>query len=189
MSDNPQNHAKKERLLGLLRDQAVLKGDFTLASGAKSSFYLDTRLVTLSSEGINLISELIFERIKPLLGELQGVAGPTMGADPLVTGVSMYSFVMGSPLKAGYVRKAVKDHGCGRQVEGPIKPGEHVLVLEDVITSGRSSLQAIDALRKAGMVVNHLLCLVLREDSGKDFLEEEAKLKVDYLFRAVELLD
>jgi orotate phosphoribosyltransferase len=181
-----QNH--KNRLAQLLIEKSIFKGDFVLASGQKSNYYLDTRLTTLSAEGVTLISYLIWAIIQPVRAEIQGVAGPSIGADPIVSGVSQLSYLAGHPLKAGYIRKENKGYGRGRLIEGPIERGENVIVLEDVITTGTSSLKAVNALRDHGCNVEHLICLVLREEIGKNLLEKEGGLKVHSLFNAQELL-
>lgn len=179
---------QRERLVDLLREKSIFRGEFVLASGQKSNYYLDTRLTTLSAEGISLISYLIWAIIQPVIGEIQGVAGPSIGADPIVSGVSHLSYLAGHPLKAGYIRKENKVHGRGRLIEGPIERGENVIVLEDVITTGTSSLKAVNALREHGCNVEHLISLVLREEIGKNLLEREGGLKVHSLFTAQELL-
>ncbi|MFN5540621.1 MAG: orotate phosphoribosyltransferase [Candidatus Melainabacteria bacterium] len=179
----------REELKRLLKKQSVFLGDFVLASGQKSNYYLDTRLTTLSAEGIAVISHLIWSIIQPILNEIDGIAGPSSGADPIVSGVSQLSYFAGHPLKAGYVRKESKGYGRARLVEGPIESGNSILALEDVITTGTSSLRAVQALRSHGCKVDHLICLVLREDSGAELLEQEGKLKVHSIFKASELID
>ncbi|MDX1919738.1 MAG: orotate phosphoribosyltransferase [Candidatus Caenarcaniphilales bacterium] len=178
----------KARLAELLQENSLFKGNFVLASGQQSNYYLDARLTTLTGEGVTLASFLIWSMIQPVLNQIQGVAGPSIGADPIVSGVSMLSFLAGHPLKAGYIRKESKAHGRNKLVEGPLQRNENVIVLEDVVTTGVSSLKAVNSLRENGCIVNHLICLVLREEVGKALLEKEGNLQVHYLFTADELL-
>lgn len=178
----------KSKLLTILKAQSVFKGDYILSSGKKSDYYLDARLTTLSAEGLTLISYLVWNIMSPLLPQIQGIAGPSIGADPIVSGICQFSFLAGHPLKAGLIRKEQKVHGRGRLVEGPLIKGEKVIILEDVITTGSSSLMAINSVREHGCEINDLICLILREKSGKELIEREANLKVHYIFEAAELL-
>lgn len=180
--------AVKERLANILKQQSIFRGNFVLASGQKSEYYLDTRLTTLSAEGAALTSYLIWAMIQPVIQDVQGVAGPSVGADPIVSGVCQFSYFVGNPIKGGYVRKENKVHGRGRLIEGPLEKNDNIIVLEDVITTGTSSLQAVNALREHGCNVEHLICLVLREERGKELLEVQGNLKVHCLFQASELL-
>jgi orotate phosphoribosyltransferase len=185
---NTAINAYRSRLTQILKEKSVFTGDFVLASGQKSNFYLDTRLSTLSSEGLTLVSYLIWAMIQPIMGELQGVAGPSIGADPIVAGVCQLSHLSGNPLKAGLIRKESKGHGRTRLIEGPIERGDHIIVLEDVVTTGSSSLKAVNALKDHGCVVEHLICLVLRDEVGKNVLESEGNLTVHPIFSASDLL-
>ncbi len=179
----------RAKLAEIFKQKSIFKGEFVLASGQRSNYYLDTRLTTLSAEGISIISYLIWALIQPIIDEVHGVAGPSIGADPIVTGVCQLSYLAGKPLKAGYIRKETKIHGRGRLIEGPIERGENIIVLEDVITTGTSSLKAVNALKEHGCNVEHLICLILREEIGKNLLENEGKLTVHSLFHSNELLD
>lgn len=179
----------RAKLAEILKQKSIFKGEFVLASGQRSNYYLDTRLTTMSAEGISIISYLIWALMQPIIGEVHGVAGPSIGADPIVSGVSQLSYLAGKPLKAGYIRKENKNHGRGRLIEGPIERGENIIVLEDVITTGASSLKAVNALKEHGCNIEHLICLVLREEVGKNLLESEGKLKVHSLFHSHDLLD
>ncbi|HEY9886676.1 MAG TPA: orotate phosphoribosyltransferase [Vampirovibrionales bacterium] len=180
----------KQKLKKYIQDNCIFYGDFTLASGKKSNFYLDMRLLTLSSQGVTLCSTLLLQKIQNLKNEnISAVAGPTMGADPIVSGVSQLSYMLGEPLNSAYIRKESKGHGRQKLVEGPVKEGEEVVVLEDVITTGKSSLKAVNAIREFGCKTEHLICLVLRDKEIVENLEKEANLKVHYLFEVSELLD
>jgi orotate phosphoribosyltransferase len=178
----------KNKLKEILREESLFEGDFLLASGKRSNYYLDTRLTSLSPKGLYLISVLIWDIISKKDTQIHGVAGPSIGADPIISGVSFFSQIMGNPLKAGLIRKENKAHGTAKLVEGPIKRGENVVLLEDVVTSGGSSLKALYALREHGCKVDELICLVLRDENGKALLENEGGIKVTALFTAEELL-
>jgi orotate phosphoribosyltransferase len=179
----------KNRLMDLLCQDSLFEGNYVLASGQKSNFYLDARLTTLSGEGVTIASYLLLSMIRPVIDQIQGVAGPSIGADPLVSGVCQLAHLGGHSLKSGYIRKEAKAHGRNKLVEGPLKRTDKVIVLEDVVTTGASSLKAVNSLKEAGCEVGDLICLVLRDESGKTMLEQESKLKVHYLFTAQELLD
>jgi orotate phosphoribosyltransferase len=179
----------RTKLAQILKEKSVFVGDFVLASGQRSNYYLDTRLTTLSPDGISIVSYLIWALIQPIINEIHGVAGPSIGADPIVTGVCQLSYLAGHPIKAGYIRKESKNYGRTRLIEGPIERGENIIVLEDVITTGTSSLKAVNALKEHGCNVDHLICLVLREELGKNLLEREVGLTVHSIFHSNDLLN
>ncbi len=165
---NPPN---KDRLLALLAGSAYRHGDFTLASGKKSRHYVNCKPVSLSGEGLALISIYLLEHVEP--GALS-VAGLTLGADPLVSGVSMAAFQAGHNLDALIVRKEPKGHGTGAWLEGPLPPpGTLITVLEDVVTTGGSCLKAIQQLRNVGYLVQRVVAIVDREEGAKQALETE----------------
>ncbi len=132
-------------LFDLLLNLSFQFGEFTLASGQKSSYYVDGRMTTLSAEGARLIGEILYEAIAPL--NIDAVGGMTLGADPIVSAISLTSALKGSPIPGFLIRKEAKGHGTGRQVEGHLKPGQRVVLVEDVITTGGSFLKAIDAVK------------------------------------------
>ena len=141
----------KESLIELIRQQGLEFGDFTLASGKKASYYLDCRKVTLDSRGARLIAEGILE----LLGEAMpnAVGGMAIGADPITAAVITLAGLREIDLKGFIVRKEAKQHGKGRAVEGPVTPGDRVVIVEDVVTTGGSSLRAIDQVEQFGLRV------------------------------------
>jgi len=177
----------REALKSLLQEKSVLRGDFTLASGQKSSYYLDTRLSTLDPAGGTLLSYLLLAKYKDKWNEFEAIAGPALGATAMVTNLCQLSYLYGAPRQSVYVRKESKKHGTSKSIEGNLKRGDRVLILEDVVTSGGSSLQAVKVLREYGAEVNDLCCLVAREQAGIESLKEH-HLNVSYIFEAVELL-
>jgi orotate phosphoribosyltransferase len=142
----------RARLIELFRTHALKFGDFTLASGQKSTYYLDARLITLHAEGLRLIAQGVLERLEGI--DFAAVGGMSIGADPIVGGVLTVAAERGRPLVGFLVRKQAKEHGTRRSVEGPVQPGSSVVIVEDVITTGGSALDAIDR------VVTELGCRV-----------------------------
>lgn len=141
----------RQRLIELFRQHALRFGDFTLASGRKSTYYLDGRLITLHAEGLKLIAEGILDSLAEF--DFAAVGGMSIGADPIVGGVLTVAAQRGRPLLGFLVRKEAKEHGTKRMVEGPVQPGSKVVIVDDVITTGGSSLQAIDRALEIGCQV------------------------------------
>jgi orotate phosphoribosyltransferase len=164
MHDN-DFRAKKDRLLGLLKSEALKKGKFILSSGKESSFYLDGRIVTMLPEGAYLTASVILGMIRG--AGVTALGGPTLGADPIVGAVAAVSFQSGEPLKTFIVRKAAKGHGTQRQVEGPpLRKGERVVLVDDVATSGGSLVEAKQALDALGIVVDRAIVIVDRNEGA-----------------------
>lgn len=138
-----------DRLISLLAERSVRRGTFTLASGKQSSVYVDARLTTMSPEGLATIGPLALEQIRAAGLDPDAVGGLTLGADPVAYAIAYASALAGSPLRAFTVRKEAKIHGTGKLIEGPFTPGDRVVIIEDVITTGGSALRAIDAVRAA----------------------------------------
>ena len=161
--------SKHEQLKQLVKRDAVRFGKFILASGKESDFYADLRKVTLNAQGATLIGEIIAEMIKD--HDVQAVGGMTMGADPIATASSVACYRAGREVHAFIVRKEVKDHGTGRLVEGPVKEGDRVVVVEDVITTGGSTLKAIERIEAAGLVVDCVIAVLDRQEGGKETIE------------------
>jgi orotate phosphoribosyltransferase len=159
-------------LVELLAERSVKRGQFTLASGKQSEYYIDARLTTMSPEGLSLIGPLALSALRESGWSVDAVGGLTLGADPISYAVSYASAGSARPVRAFTVRKEAKSHGTGRQIEGPFKPGDRVAVIEDVITTGGSALRAIEAVRAAQGTVVGVLALVDRGEGGRRAIEE-----------------
>lgn len=150
--------------MALVRDKALKFGDFTLASGKKAKYYLDGKQVTLDAMGSRLVGEGILDL---LAGELpQAVGGMSIGADPITAAVVTMAGVRGLPLSGFMVRKEPKGHGTERYLEGPVKPGDRVAIVEDVVTTGGSSLAAIERCEQFGLVVTRVIAIIDRLEGG-----------------------
>jgi len=188
----------KAALLDLIATHSFKLGDFVLASGARSDYYIDCRITTLHAEGGRLSGLVLYELIREFIPQAEAVGGLTMGADPLVSNIASASawaaadyreiLEMSSALEIededpgpepalihGFlVRKTEKTHGTGRKIEGFLKPGAQVVIVDDVCTTGGSTITAIEAAREAGMIVAGVLCLVDREQGGRAKIEAAA---------------
>lgn len=175
--------ASRERLLALLTERSFKKQKVVLSSGRESDFYVDCKKTALLAEGHYLIGHLFFEQIRALAPEAVGVGGLTMGADPLASAVSLVSHQQGRPLDAFYVRKEPKGHGTGQWIEGlgAFGPGAKVAIVEDVITTGASTIRAIERARAEGLEPVGVFALVDREEGGKAEVEKTG-VKVNALF-------
>jgi orotate phosphoribosyltransferase len=173
----------RKRLLALMATLSYEQREVTLASGAKSNFYIDCKQTVLTAEGHFLVGSLMGRLLAEKAPDVEAIGGVTMGADPLASAVSTLSFISGRPLPAFYVRKEPKGHGTGQWLEGTksLRPGMRVAILEDVVTTGGSALKAIARVREHGLVVSVILGLVDREEGGREVLEKEAPLHT--LFR------
>ncbi len=176
----------RDRLGKLIAEKCVLKGDFLLASGQRSSVFFDCKRVTLDPEGIHLIADLILDLIHELARRdgrpIDAIGGPTIGADPIVghvAGLSWERATQGSgirslpalrPLRGFLVRKESKDHGTRRAIENDIPSGSRVIIIEDVVTTGRSTLDAIGRAEEAGLEVAAVVSVVDREQGGAETL-------------------
>ncbi|CAK6694350.1 orotate phosphoribosyltransferase [Synechococcus sp. CBW1107] len=157
---------RRQVLLELLATRAYRHGQFTLASGRSSDHYVNCKPVSLSGYGLALLAMAMLEQVEE---EAAAVAGLTLGADPLVSGVAMAAAQAGLPLDALIVRKQAKGHGTGAWLEGPLPAaGSRITVLEDVVTTGGSSLKAVEQLRQAGYVVERVVTIVDRQEGGLD---------------------
>jgi orotate phosphoribosyltransferase len=159
-------------LVKLLAERSAKLGDFTLASGKRSNFYIDARLTTMSPEGLSIIGTLGLSAIADARWEVDAVGGLTLGADPVSYAISYASAFTAHPLRAFTVRKEAKTHGTAKLIEGPLYDGDRVLVVEDVITTGGSALRAIAAVRNARMHVVGVLGLIDREEGGRAEIEK-----------------
>jgi orotate phosphoribosyltransferase len=170
-------------LLNLIATLSFRLGDFTLASGQKSDYYIDCRTTTLHAEGGRLSGLVLYDLIRQHIPQAEAVGGLTMGADPLVSNTASasawHALQQGQNpadpatnlLQGFLVRKAEKTHGTGRKIEGFLKKGANVVIVDDVCTTGGSTITAIEAAREAGMNVIGILCLVDREQGGRATIE------------------
>jgi len=176
----------KEKLFKLLNKVALKRGDFVLSSGKKSNYYLDGRVITLTPEGAYLVANIILDMIKGQV--LDAIGGPTLGADPIVGALAALSYVNQQPIKTFIVRKQAKEHGMSRQVEGPeLKAGDHVILVDDVATSGKAILEAKQALDKIGVIVTQAIVIVDREEGAVESLAKVG-LKLQSIFSRTDLL-
>lgn len=159
------------KLKELLTERSVKRGKFILASGKASSIYIDARLTTMSPEGMVLIGKLGLETIALNQWKCDSIGGLTLGADPVAYAISHTSASLPKPLRAFTVRKEAKMHGTGRLIEGPFRNGDQVVVVEDVITTGNSALQAIAAIQKEGGTIAGILAVVDREEGGRKAIQ------------------
>jgi orotate phosphoribosyltransferase len=154
----------RQILLDLLCTKAYKEGDFTLSSGQKSSYYINGKLVTLDPIGAIALGRLLLHELAPATA---AVAGLTLGADPMVSAISMMSAYGDAPIPGLIIRKEAKGHGTQVYIEGPLPPvGSTIAVIEDVVTTGQSALQAVTRLQEAGYSVTQVLALVDREQGG-----------------------
>jgi orotate phosphoribosyltransferase len=178
----------RNTLIRLLSQRSVRRGRFTLTSGRESTHYVDARLTTMSPEGLAVIGPLALETIRARQWPVDAVGGLTLGADPIAYAIALAS-VMSPPLvRAFTVRKEAKQHGTGRLIEGPMREGDRVVVIEDVITTGGSALRAAEAVQRAGGMVSGVLALVDREEGGRGVLEAQG-FDIVCLATLAELLD
>lgn len=161
----------KQRLAQILVERSYREGDFTLASGRKSDYYFDCRVTALHPEGSWLIGVLFNDLLKDL--PIKGVGGLTLGADPLISAVSVISHEKGRPLAGLIVRKEAKGHGTGQYVEGMgnFQPGDKVAMLEDVVTTGGSLLKACERVKAAGLEIVAVACVLDRGEGGREAIE------------------
>jgi orotate phosphoribosyltransferase len=160
----------RDKLRELLREHSLMFGDFTLASGRKSSFYFDSKKTTLLAEGAYLTAVEVLGILARNGIEADAIGGLTLGADPIVCPVAALSHLAGRPIRAFIVRKESKEHGTGRRIEGRLEPGSRVVVVDDVVTTAGSTLQAIEAVEREGHRVVAVICIVDREEGGTEKL-------------------
>lgn len=177
-----------ERLVSMLAARSARRGEFTLASGARSTLYVDVRMTSMSPDGLALIGPLALSDIERADWCPDSVGGLTLGADPISYAIAYASAAAGrDPLvRAFTVRKEAKAHGTGKRIEGPFRAGDRVVVIEDVITTGGSALKAVDAIADAGGEIAGVLAVVDREEGGRERIEERG-YPVIALARAAEL--
>src|SRR5579864_4978310 len=154
------------QLLDLIVANSFRLGDFTLSSGIKSDYYIDCRTTTLHAQGAELTGRIFFDLFRQQGWHPQAVGGLTMGADPIVTAVAVISAQKHAPIHGFLVRKAEKVHGMGQRIEGFQEKGASVVIVDDVCTTGGSTIQAIQAAREFGFKIIAATCLVEREEAG-----------------------
>jgi orotate phosphoribosyltransferase len=195
ISTHGDSLSHKQQLLALLARISFRLGQFTLSSGGTSDYYIDCRTTTLHAEGGRLTGHAVLELLEERGIEADAVGGLTMGADPIVCNVATASAWRaiqkpGSPLIQGFlVRKSEKAHGTGRRIEGFCREGARVVIVDDVCTTGASTINAIEAARDAGMVVAAVVCLVERQEAGGRPAVEAAAAGVPFfaLFTAIDV--
>jgi orotate phosphoribosyltransferase len=184
----------KTHLLQILKKNSVFYGDFTLSSGGKSPYYIDCRLTTLNPEGACLVGDLLYDIIQAEAAKrnirIDSIGGLTLGADPVALSVGMASFRRSpaSFLQVFTVRKTPKGHGQTKLIEGNFKEGDHVVVVDDVVTRGDSTLKAVEAVRAAGGIVEFAVVLVDRQEGGRQNIEGQGT-PLFALFTKSELID
>ncbi|EDP75808.1 orotate phosphoribosyltransferase [Hydrogenivirga sp. 128-5-R1-1] len=179
---------ERERLKELIKGRSLRVADepvFKLSSGKLSRYYIDLKQITFDPEGAYIVGKLMYELVREFNPD--GVGGLTLGADPIAYSVSFVSYMDGNPIKPFVVRKEPKGHGMGRQIEGLLKEGSRVAVVEDVVTTAGSSLKAVKACREAGFEVIGVFTIVDREEGGRENVEKEG-LALYSLFKLSELL-
>lgn len=154
----------RKKLIGLFHERALKFGDFTLASGKKSTYYLDGKQISLHSTGLRLVSLGLLELLHDV--QFSAIGGMTIGADPIVGGVLVAAAESGRSLDGFLVRKEAKGHGTQKYVEGPVVPGSKVVVIDDVVTTGGSAIQAVDRIVEFGCEVVCVVGIVDRKEGG-----------------------
>ena len=183
----------EQELRKLLTEKSVCRGNFTLASGAQSDFYVDAKLTTLDPRGASLVGQVTWKLIKDTAAELgvriDAVGGLTMGADPIALsiGIAAYADDPHTRLQTFTVRKTAKTHGRHKLIEGNFSKGDSVVVIDDVITTGGSTLQAVEAIENEGGRVAFALALVDRQEGGREAIEQRGH-KVVALFTRADLI-
>jgi orotate phosphoribosyltransferase len=156
----------REELLRMLAEKSFRLGDFKLSSGGTSDYYIDCRLTTLNAQGALLTGETVLQEIHRRDWQADAIGGLTMGADPIVVATSVISAQLGKAVNGFLVRKAEKTHGTGQRIEGFREKPARVVIVDDVCTTGASTIQAIEAAREYGFEIAGVLCLVEREEAG-----------------------
>ena len=171
MASTPADLASiKQELLDLICTNAYKEGDFVLSSGKKSNYYINGKLVTLHPQGAQMVGRVMLDY---LADDVAGVGGLTLGADPIVTAVSVVASYEGRSITPLIVRKEAKGHGTQAYIEGPVLPQQsNVVILEDVVTTGQSAMKAVTRLREAGYTVNQVLSLVDRQQGGAEYYKQ-----------------
>jgi orotate phosphoribosyltransferase len=163
----------KNRLIDLIIEKAFKYSDepiFRLVSGRVSNYYFNCKAITLSPEGMYLIGNIIYDRIKDL--QVKGIGGLTLGADPIADAVAYTSYLHKKPIEAFVVRKSAKSHGTMQWIEGNIAAGDSVVIVDDVITTGKSTIEAITRSKEAGLHIVKVIALIDRQEGGREAIRE-----------------
>ena len=176
-------------LAGLLYDKSYREGEFTLTSGKKSDYYFDCKQTALHPHGAYLLGRIFLDMIQASGMPIKGVGGMTLGADPLISAVTVLSYVQGTPLPGFIVRKEAKGHGTGQYLEGMANfiPGQMVCMLEDVVTTGGTLLTACSRVEQAGFKIGLILCVLDREEGGGRNIRS-AGYRMESIFTRKELI-
>jgi len=180
--------AMKQRLIDIILEKSFKYSEdplFTLASGRKSPFYFNCKPTTLNPEGMNLIGSLLADMLAD--ADVTASGGLTLGADPLAAALAVISYQKGKPIKAFIVRKDVKGHGTRSALEGDVQAGERVVILDDVITTGGSTINAIERAREAGLIIDRVIALIDREEGGRANIEAYVP-RVDAVLTRTEIM-
>lgn len=180
----------KTELKAIIKEMSYEEREVTLASGRKSNFYFDGKQTTLHAEGGLLVGKAFYEEVKQFPGPIHGVGGLTMGADPIATATSIAAHLEGDDMHAFIIRKEPKGHGTGQWLEGRknLPPGSRVVIVEDVTTTGGSSMQAVERAREEGLEVVGIVTLVDREEGARDNIEGEG-VALRAVFTRTEVVD
>lgn len=184
---SPQS--SRQELLRLIAKNSFRLGNFTLSSGLKSDYYIDCRTTTLHAQGAELTGRVFLELFHQQGWHPQAIGGLTLGADPIVTAVAVISAQEHTPIHGFLVRKAEKAHGMGQRIEGFQEKGANVVIVDDVCTTGSSTIQALEAAREFGFNIIGAACLVEREEAGGRPAVERAAAPAPFvsLFRSSEV--
>ncbi len=178
----------KKRLAEIIARRSFKYSDdppFTLTSGRRSNFYFDCKPTTLDPEGMNLIGSIIFDMLDD--SEVTAAGGMTLGADPIANALSLISYQRGKPIKSFIVRKAVKGHGTKSKIEGDVRPGEKVVIIDDVITTGASTIAAIERAKEEGLVIDRVIVLIDREEGALENIEKYTE-RVDSILTRTDIM-
>lgn len=183
------SQSAREELLEVIIEKSFRLGDFTLSSGLKSDYYIDCRTTTLDARGAELTGRVFLDLIQSRGWKAEAIGGLTLGADPIVVAVSVISSQQRTPISGFLVRKSEKTHGMGQRIEGFQKKGAPVVIVDDVCTTGSSTIQAIEAARAFGFSILGVACLVEREEAGGRPAVEQAAAPATFIsiFRSSEV--
>ena len=186
---NLKSRKEWNELKGLIRELSYEKRNVILASGKPSDFYIDTKQTSLNSRGAYLVGTLLNDLVTAEFKDAVAVGGITMGADPLSSAVSVISYMKGNPIHAFYIRKEPKGHGTGQWVEGTknVPSGSKVVILEDVVTTGGSTLKSCDRAKEHGLNILGIISVVDREEGGREAIEAQG-YKFISLFTKTEIV-